>query len=174
MEKVLRLWDFKFYIKTYLIDLGLLLFIYILPPVSHLLAFPVYYLDPMRIALVVSLMFASRKNSLLIASTLPIFSFIISSHPQFIKSLLLSVELILNLGIFFLLSKHLKNIFTAFFVSILLTKIYYYLTKYTLINLTLINETLFSTPIYYQIGTAVLLSLVLMWFNNYFTDKLNN
>ncbi len=173
MEKVLSLIDLKSDIKTYLIDLGLLLFIYIIPSVSHLFAFPIYYMDPMRIALVVSLMFTSRKNSLLIALTLPIFSFLISSHPQFSKAILLSAELILNLSIFFLLSKAIKNIFTSFLLSVLITKIFYYLTKYILINLTLIDDKLFSTPIYFQLGSAVFLSFILFWFNRYSKNKSN-
>lgn len=173
MEKVLSLLDIKSEIKTYLVDLGLLFFIYMIPSISHLFAFPIYYLDPMRIALVVSLMFTSRKNSLLIALTLPIFSFAISSHPQITKSILLSAELILNLSIFFLLSKSIKNIFTAFLLSVLITKIFYYLAKYALISFSLIDDKLFSTPIYFQIGIAVLLSLILFWFNNRSINKSN-
>lgn len=170
MEKVLSLIDLKSDLKTYLIDLGLLLFIYLIPTVSHLFAFPIYYLDPMRIALVVSLLFTSRKNSLLIALSLPIFSFVISSHPQFAKSILLSAELVLNLSLFFLFGKSIKNIFTAFLLSVLITKIFYYLTKYILINSSLIDDKLFSTPVFFQIGTAVLLSLSLFLFSGY-TDK---
>ena len=51
MEKALGLSDFRANIKTYLIDFSLLLFIYFLPALSHLFAFPIYYLDPMRIAI---------------------------------------------------------------------------------------------------------------------------
>ncbi len=171
MEKILSLQGIKSDLKTYLVDLTLLFFIYMIPSISHLFAFPVYYLDPMRIALVVSLMFTSRKNSLIIALTLPIFSFIISAHPQFSKSILLSAELILNLSLFFILSKSVKNIFTAFFTSVLITKIFYYLVKYVLINFSLIDDKLFSTPIYFQIGTAVLLSLILFLYSNYSMNK---
>ena len=102
MEKVISLADFRTNVKTYLIDFSLLLFIYFLPAISHLFAFPVYYLDPMRIALVVALIHTSKKNSFLIALTLPLFSFLISSHPQLIKSFLLSAELIINLSFLFL------------------------------------------------------------------------
>jgi len=86
MEETISLFDIKSNIKTYIIDFSLLIFIYFIPAISHLLAFPVYYFDPMRIALVVALIHTSKKNSFIIALTLPLFSFIISSHPQFIKS----------------------------------------------------------------------------------------
>ena len=109
MEKALSVIEIKSNIKTYLIDFFLLLSIYFLPAISHLFAFPIYYLDPMRIALVVALIYTSKKNAYIIALTLPLFSFIISSHPQILKSFLLSAELIINLSLFFLLKEKLKN-----------------------------------------------------------------
>ena len=134
MEKALSIIDFKSNIKTYLIDFSLLLMIYFLPAISHLFAFPVYYLDPMRIALVVALIHTSKKNAFIIALTLPLFSFLISSHPQIIKSFLLSAELVINLGLFFLLKDKLKNVFTSLFLSILISKVVYYSLKFAFIS----------------------------------------
>ena len=158
MEKALSIIDFKSNIKTYLIDFSLLLMIYFLPAISHLFAFPVYYLDPMRIALVVALIHTSKKNAYIIALTLPLFSFLISSHPQIIKSFLLSAELVINLSLFFLLKDKLKNVFTSLFLSILISKVIYYSLKFALISFALLNDRLFSTPIYFQLFAAILLS----------------
>ena len=158
MEKALSIIDFKSNIKTYLIDFSLLLMIYFLPAISHLFAFPVYYLDPMRIALVVALIHTSKKNAYIIALTLPLFSFLISSHPQIIKSFLLSAELVINLSLFYLLKDKLKNVFTSLFISILISKVIYYLLKFALISFALLNDRLFSTPFYFQLISAVLLS----------------
>ena len=158
MEKALRIIDFKSNIKTYLIDFSLLLLIYFLPAISHLLAFPVYYLDPMRIALVVALIHSSKKNAYIIAITLPLFSFLISSHPQILKSFLLSAELIINLGLFFFLKDKLKNVFTSLFISIIISKVIYYLLKFVLIYFALLNDKLFSTPFYFQLISVIMLS----------------
>ena len=158
MEKALSIIDFKSNIKTYLIDFSLLLMIYFLPAISHLFAFPVYYLDPMRIALVVALVHTSKKNAYIIALTLPLFSFLISSHPQIIKSFLLSAELVITLSLFYLLKDKLKNVFTSLFISILISKVIYYLLKFALISFALLNDRLFSTPFYFQLISAVLLS----------------
>jgi hypothetical protein len=111
MEKVISILDIKSNIKTYLIDFTLLVFIYFIPAISHLFAFPIYYLDPMRIALVVALLFTSKRNAFLIALTLPLFSYAISSHPQIMKAFLLSAELIINLCVFLILTKKINNIF---------------------------------------------------------------
>jgi hypothetical protein len=158
MEKALSIIDFKSNIKTYLIDFSLLLMIYFLPVISHLFAFPIYYLDPMRIALVVALIHTSKKNAYIIALTLPLFSFLISSHPQIIKSFLLIAELVINLSLFFLLKDKLKNVFTSLFLSILISKVIYYSLKFALISFALLNDRLFSTPFYYQMISAILLS----------------
>jgi len=165
MEKVIDLSDFKANIKTYLIDVSLLLFIYFLPALSHLFAFPVYYLDPMRIALVAALIHTSKKNTFLIALTLPLFSFFISSHPQIVKSLLLSAELLINLSLFFLFIEKIKNVFTSLLLSIIISKVIYYLLKFAFINFALLDDTLFSTPYYFQIISALLLSLYIYWTN---------
>lgn len=165
MEKTIALKNYSTHIKTYTIDLLLISFIYFLPALSHLVAFPVYYLDPMRIALVITLAHTSKRNSFLIAFTLPLFSFLISSHPQIIKSVLISSELLVNLGLFFLISSKIKNIFVSMFTSIVLSKIIYYAAKYFLINAGLINDSLISTPIYFQLAVIILLSIYLLIVN---------
>ena len=158
MEKALSLIDLKSNIKTYLIDFSLLLMIYFLPAISHLFAFPVYYLDPMRIALVVALVHTSKKNAYIIALTLPLFSFLISSHPQIIKSFLLSAELVITLSLFYLLKDKLKNVFTSLFISIIISKVIYYSLKFALISFALLDDRLFSTPFYFQLIAAILVS----------------
>jgi hypothetical protein len=165
MEKAVNIVDIKSNIKTYLIDFSLLLLIYFLPALSHLFAFPIYYLDPMRIALVVALIHTSKKNSYIIALTLPLFSFVISSHPQIFKSFLLSAELIINLSLFFLFKDKIKNVFTALFLSILISKLIYYVLKFAIISFGLIDDRLFSTPIYFQLASTVLLSFYIYVIN---------
>ena len=165
MEKALGINDIKSNIKTYLIDFSLLLMIYFLPALSHMFAFPVYYLDPMRIAMVIALIHTSKKNAYIIALTLPIFSFIISSHPQFLKSFLLSSELVINIFLFFLLKEKFKNVFTSLFISIIISKVIYYLLKFVFLSVGFIDDKLFSTPIYFQLASATLLSVYIYLIN---------
>lgn len=165
MERILAVKNYSTQVKTYLIDLLLISFIYFLPALSHMLAFPVYYLDPMRIALVITLAHTTKRNSFLVALTLPIFSFLISSHPHIIKSLLISAELLINLGLFFWMSKKIKNVFISISVSIIASKIFYYAAKYILINKSVIDDALFATPIYYQSIVLLVLSVYLLFIN---------
>jgi len=97
--------------KTILFDIIALSVVYFTPILSHYFALPIYYLEPMRLVLFVSIIFTSRKNTLLIAVTLPIFSFLVSAHPPLIKALIISFELALNAIVFFLLETKRKICF---------------------------------------------------------------
>jgi hypothetical protein len=169
MEKVISLvWE-KSTLKIFLVDLLILSFIYFLPAISHLFAFPIYYLDPMRIALVFVLIFTSKRNAFLIALSLPLFSFLISSHPSVVKSLLLAFELTINLVLFYLIKNKINNLFISFFVSVIISKVVYYLLKFSFINFGMLNDNLISMPILFQISATLGLS-----FTIYLIGKKNN
>lgn len=151
-------------IKTILIDLSALLIITFLPALSHLVALPLYLIEPMRILLILSIIHTSKKNSYLIAIMLPVFSFIFSTHPSIIKSVLIISELLINVYLFNLLIQYVRNNFVSMLGSILISKIYYYGTKYGLILFGLIEGDLIATPVYIQLIVALLLSGYAMFF----------
>lgn len=148
-------------ITSVLIDISALVFIYFVPTISHLIALPVYFIEPMRLMLVFAMVHTNKKNAYLIALTLPIFSFLISAHPVLPKMLLISFELSLNVFLFYLFSKKMKNIFPAILSSIIISKVVYYLIKFGLINFAIINSGLISTPIYIQLITTLVFSTYL-------------
>jgi hypothetical protein len=137
-------------IRTIIFDILALLAIYLVPAISHLFSFPVYYLEPMRIMLILAIAHTSRRNAYLIALTLPIFSLLISAHPSLIKTSLITGELLLNVWLFFYLSEKLSNKPLSIFLSLIASKIFYYLIKFLLITSVLINGELISTPMYIQ------------------------
>jgi hypothetical protein len=137
-------------IKNIAFDLIALLAIYLVPSISHMLGFPIYYLEPMRIMLILAIAHTTKKNTYLIALTLPIFSFLISAHPSMIKTSLVTGELLLNIWLFFFLSEKISNKTSSIFLSILISKIFYYLVKFLLINSALMGGDLISTPVYIQ------------------------
>ncbi|NOR88198.1 MAG: hypothetical protein GQ527_11365 [Bacteroidales bacterium] len=148
-------------ITSILIDISALAFIYFVPTISHLIALPVYFIEPMRLMLVFTLVHTSKNNAYLIALTLPIFSFLISAHPVLPKMLLITFELSLNVFLFYLFSKKMKNIFPAILLSIVLSKLVYYLLKFGMINFAIIKSGLISTPIYIQVITTLVFSTYL-------------
>jgi hypothetical protein len=158
MENSYGLGNSKELTKKAFVDFAILSFIYFVPAISHLLSYPVYLFDPMRMMVIVSILFTSKRNTFLIAATLPVMSFVLSNHPYFIKALLICTELTFNVWLFYKLTKVFKNYFFPMMISILGAKVYYYFVKYLLVRLVLINTDLVSTPLYFQIGVALFLS----------------
>jgi len=161
MEALVNTLKQKKTIASILIDISALAFIYFVPTISHLIALPVYFIEPMRLMLVFALVHTNKTNAYIIALTLPIFSFLISAHPVLPKMLLITFELTLNVFLFYLLSKKMKNVFPAILFSIIISKMVYYLIKFGLINLAIIKSGLISTPIYIQVITTLVFSTYL-------------
>jgi len=107
--------------------------------------------------LILAIVHTTKKNSYLIAVTLPLFSLLISAHPSIIKSSLITGELILNVWLFFIISEKINSKMFTMIISIILSKIFYYLVKLLLINFALISGNLISTPVYIQMVMTLLL-----------------
>jgi hypothetical protein len=147
-----------------MIDLAALALIYFTPAISHLLRFPLYLAEPMRLMLILAMVHTRKANAYLLALTMPLFSFVISAHPVFPKMVLIGIELTLNVFLFYLLSSRIRNLFAAAFMSILLSKVVYYLLKFSLIHLAIIGSGLISTPVLAQVVTTLAFSLYLAIF----------
>ena len=146
-------------LRVIVFDLITLSVIYLIPTFSHIFNYPVYYLDPMRLMLFLVIIHTDRKNSYLIAATLPLVSYLSSSHPVLIKSVTMSVELLLNVWLFYEFSKLFKNKFIPASLSIIFSKIVYYVIKYFLVSASLISTNIISTPLYFQITVLLFISL---------------
>ena len=142
--------------------IGIIMF---LPAISHMLPFPLFYLDPMRLVLL-SVYFVNRnhKNAYLLAVGLPIFSMLYSGHPVFYKAMLISFELLVNMIVLHVLFRKGFNIFFSVFLSIILSKIVYYLFKFAFIEWALISGKLFSTSLMILFFIALGLSAVFFFF----------
>lgn len=150
-------------IKSVLFDIVALAFIYFVPTISHYLSVPLYLIEPMRLMLVLAMVHTNKRNAYIIAFTLPVFSLLMSGHPVAIKAAIITMELVLNVWLFYTLSKKWKNTFVVMVVSILLSKMVYYIFKFGLISFAIFNTELFSTPIYLQLITTVVFSAYLFF-----------
>jgi hypothetical protein len=148
-------------IKSILFDIVALAFIYFVPTISHYLSVPLYLIEPMRLMLVLAMVHTNKRNAYIIALTLPVFSLLMSGHPIAIKAVIISMELVLNVWLFYTLSKKWKNTFAVMLLSIILSKLAYYGVKFGLISLAVFDTQLISTPIYLQAITSVVFSAYL-------------
>lgn len=151
--------------STILIDGALLAALYLLPSFSHLTALPLYMFEPMRVALIVALLFTSRANAFLLAFTLPLASFLLSGHPPPLKALLMGLELTVLVASYGYLAQKLRvPAIAALTAAILAGKLVYYTMKYAVLSAGLLGGSLVSTPWQTQlllaIGTAAIFGLV--------------
>jgi hypothetical protein len=137
--------------RAVVFDLLALLFIYFVPTISHMLKIPIYFVEPMRLALVIALLHTTRRNAYILALTLPVFSFLVSMHPILPKMLLITAELTLNVFLFYFIYKRYKSAPLAIFSSIILSKAFYYIVKYVLISSAVMATGLVGIPILAQV-----------------------
>jgi hypothetical protein len=143
-----------------LVDILALTFIYFVPALSHMLKFPLYYADPMRIALFSILVLTKKENVYIMALSIPLISFLISGHPVFPKFLIVSFELFANVFLIFRFSNMIKNKFLLVFLSLILSKSAYYLLKLVLIKLAVLDMGLISTPLYIQLVAMIIFTAI--------------
>lgn len=149
--------------RALIIDITFILAIVYLPSLSHLLAIPLYRLEPMRMLLILALPFTGRGNAYLLALILPLASFITSGHPEPAKALLMSGELLVNVWLFWWLMRRFNSPLGAMLGGITLSKLGYYGAKLALIQMALLGPPLISTPLWIQGILATVFSLYIFF-----------
>ncbi len=156
-----------------LTDAVALLFVLVVPALSHMTAVPFYLLDPMRLAVLGALLASrSRVNGLVLAVALPLLSFGISGHPVFPKCLVIAAELSVNVLLFVWLERMFSGrrfgVGIAAFASILLSKAFYYGLKALMLGAGLMQMELVSTALWVQLVVAVMISVLFaLWWNRH-------
>lgn len=128
---------------------------YFLPALSHTIGYPLYFLEPMRLVILFSMVLLEKKEALILAVTLPLFAFAATGHPTFPKVFIVSVELLFFVYFFFIVNMKISIPSISLLIAILLSKSAYYLMKYILVVSFLGNPELISTPIQVQMFTAI-------------------
>lgn len=159
METTFRALSRHIGLKELIIDSAAILLIYFMPSLSHVSQLPLYSVEPMRLILVVALVHSSRPNAYILALTLPIFSYLISSHPSLLKMGLITIELVTNVYLFGLFRNLIRNGFVSILLSIVLSKTIYYLLKFSALTFALLEGSLVSTPFSIQIIITLVFSI---------------
>lgn len=135
------------------LDAALVAVACLIPAASHLLALPLYMLNPM-LALLLAAMLLGRdwRNSLALAVLLPLASCLLTGMPALPKMLCMMAELATVAGLFSMLQRRWSAL-PAVLVSVLVSKAVYYALKAVVLAPTVL------------VGTAwwVQLGAVLLW-----------
>ena len=151
--------------RTIALDLLLVGSFYGITSLSHLLAFPLYQFDPIKLFLLIMIAKSSRTNALVMALSLPLFATLTTGHPVFPKNLAMVVELVLFTGL--LTEPRLKQLGkpVKFFIALTLSRLGYYLCKAGLIWTGLLQTRLFSTSLAAQVMSVLILFLLFLIMN---------
>jgi hypothetical protein len=115
-------------------------------------------IEPMRFMVVLSIAYVSRSNSYLLALTLPMFSWVVSGHPEFYKTLVMTAELVLNVFLFYYLVKRIDSVFLSMVISIVVSKIFCYALYLVFFSIMFIEEEAEPVFLIAQVITTVLFS----------------
>lgn len=140
------------HIYAFLLDAVLLAAACLIPTVSHILALPLYILNPM-LALLLAGMLLCRdwRNALVLAVLLPLVSCLLTGMPTAPKMVCMMAELATVAGLFAWLSKHWK-VLPAVLVSVAAAKGVYYALK----AVVLAPAVLVGTAWWMQLGAVLL------------------
>ena len=153
------------YKKVLLVDVVLLATLYLLPGISHLTALPLYRFEPMRIAILIALLFTNRANAYLIAFTIPLASALMTGHPVPFKALLMGIEFAMLVAAYaYLVRPQRLPVIAALVTAMLFSKVVYYALKYIALSAGWLTGSLVSTPVQTQLilalGTALIFGLI--------------
>jgi len=112
--------------RDIIFDSAALVFIGLAPAFAHFASLPLYMIEPMRLILVLALVHTNRMNAWILAAVLPLFSYLVSGHPEPLKMLIITAELLANTGLFLMLIRKGAYPFVAMVLSITLSKVFCY------------------------------------------------
>lgn len=140
-------------------------FIILIPTISHVLALPIYKLNPMH--WIICLYCLSNKRSVnsivLISILMPIASVLFTGHPELAKGLIMIAELYIYGLVFFAFNKSTHfDLFRAFIISQVSGKSVYYLGKLLFLRFGWLAGPLFSQSLLSQLLVTLLIGIMLI------------
>ncbi len=148
-------------IRTVLIDTVLLAFMCLVPALSHVMALPLYKLNPMLLCLLAGMFLTTdRRNAFLLALLLPMVSAWITGMPTPLKELCMSAELVTVVSVFSLAEKKLL-VFPSILAAIVLGKGVFYLLKALLLAPAVLIDTNLWLQMAVAVGASALFALLL-------------
>ena len=158
-------------VRTGLLDSAALAFVFFAPALAHLISFPVYMIEPMRLMMVLSLAHSSKRNSYILALCLPLFSFIVSGHPEFTKMMIITGELLLNVFLFYWLLRKSGNAFISMITAIIVSKMASYTMYLLVFSLAFVKAEAETGFVLVQVGTTIVFSCYIFLFGKKSMNK---
>lgn len=144
------------FLRTIVVDFILLAAICAIPSASHVLAFPLYKLNPMLFALLGGMaLVGDRRNAYLLAVLMPLSSMLITGMPVAANACCMIPELLAVVAVFHLIEKRMP-LFLAVVTAALAGKVVFYLLR----SLLFAPAVLFGTSLLVQFAAIVAAALL--------------
>lgn len=152
----------KALLRNVIIDSIAVATILLLPAAAHLTGIPLYMMEPMRLMLIISIAHATHSNSILLALSLPVFSYLVSGHPELVKMLIISGELVLNVILFRYFMKRLYKPLFSMLLAILISKLFCYLAYWPVFSWNFVVSEAHPLFLAVQVITSLIFSFYIM------------
>ena len=149
--------------KRLLLDIVALIVVFSIPKIGQYTHLPFWMIEPMRLMVVLSIAHATKANSYLLALILPVFSWAVSGHPEFIKMLVMTGELAVNVFLFYFLIKEIHSIFQSMIISIALSKVLCYACYLLFFSQIFIQEETEPSYLIAQVISTLVFSFYVYW-----------
>lgn len=158
--------------STAITDIAALVFVGLVPAASHLFKIPVYYIEPMRVMLVLALLYSSRWNAYALAIVLPLFSFLVSGHPAPLKMMVIMAELVLNAWLFLYLYRKTRKSFLSALGSIIISKVFCYAMYLVVFSMAFVKAEAELTFLLAQMILTLILSGLIWMITNHRNSRI--
>lgn len=147
-----------FSIRSLVNDILALAVICLVPALSHLSGIPVYFIEPMRVMLIVAILASHRTNAYALAVILPLTSFLVSGHPEPVKMMIIMAELTLNTWLFYRLINRTARPFLSMVAAIIGSKIFCYVLYWIIFSFAFVQSEAGTTFLAAQAAVTLVLS----------------
>ncbi|MBO4752640.1 MAG: hypothetical protein J5526_07875 [Bacteroidales bacterium] len=153
-------------VRAGLIDAALLVAACLIPAMSHLLALPLYMLNPMLMVVVAGMLLVnSRWNAYLLALVVPFVTCLVAGMPTPLGALCMVCEYAAVVTVFGLMARRNSGfwwVFGSILTAVLAGKVVYYLAKWILLR----PEQLIGTSLVWQTVSVLAIAAVfaLLWY----------
>jgi hypothetical protein len=149
--------------KILILDALALLLVFLTPKIGEAFNLPFYMLEPMRLMVVLSIANANRHNSYVLALILPFFSWAVSGHPEFLKMMVMTCELTVNIFLFYFLFQKSHNAFLSMILSIVASKILCYALYLVFFTIMFVKEEAEPSFLVAQVISTLVFSLYILF-----------
>ena len=150
--------------KVVLLDLVAFAIVFFVPVLAHRINFPVYMIEPMRLMVIISVAHSTKANSFLLAFTLSLFSYAVSGHPELLKTVVMTVEMGVNVFLFYFLLSKLHSVFFSMVTAIITSKVLCYALYLVLFSMSFLKEEAETSFLIAQVVTTLLFSAYVSFF----------